>query len=139
MAPPVEWLKLARLLEKNIDGYNRRAEEWLAVHFREAHAVASVVAACGIPERSLKRRFKAATGATLIEHVQNLRIEEAKRLLENESTGADEIAALVGYDNPAFFRRLFKRTTGLTTTQYRRMFRPIAHAGAEPAGGAEAA
>jgi YesN/AraC family two-component response regulator len=61
-------------------------------------------------------------------HVQNLRIEEAKRLLESGSIASDEIAALVGYDNPAFFRRLFKRCTGLTPGAYRRMFRPIAPA-----------
>ena len=35
----------------------------------------------------------------------------------------------VGYENPAFFRRLFKRCTGLTPGQYRRMFRPFAAAG----------
>ena len=40
-------------------------------------AVAAVVEACGIPERSLKRRFIKATGSTLIGYVQNLRIEEA--------------------------------------------------------------
>ena len=103
----------------------RQAETWLGQHFREAHSVAAVVEACGIPERSLKRRFKSATGTTLIGHVQNLRIEEAKRLLENGELSADEIASQVGYENPAFFRRLFKRSTGLTPGAYRRMFKPI--------------
>lgn len=106
----------------------RRAEEWLARNLREPHAVAAVVSVCGIPARSLKRRFKAATGTTLIGHVQSLRIEEAKRLLESGSQSADEIAAVVGYDNPAFFRRLFRRSTGLTPGAYRRMFRPLSGA-----------
>ena len=61
----------------------------------------------------------------MIAHVQNLRIEEAKRLLENSELSADEIASEVGYENPAFFRRLFKRTTGLTPGAYRRMFKPM--------------
>jgi AraC-like DNA-binding protein len=90
--------------------------------------VAAVVTECGIPERSLKRRFKAATGSTLMSYVQNLRIEEAKRLLETEAIAADTIASEVGYENPAFFRRLFKRCTGLTPGAYRRMFRPIMEA-----------
>ena len=64
-------------------------------------------------------------GATLIDHVQNLRVEEAKRLLETERLASpDEIAAAVGYENPAFFRRLFKRCTGLTPGQYRHRFVP---------------
>lgn len=88
--------------------------------------MAGVVAAVGIPERSLKRRFKAATGSTLIGYVQNLRIEEGKRLLESTDAASDDIAPAVGYENPAFFRRLFKRSTGLTPGQYRRMFRPFA-------------
>lgn len=124
--------------QPHADAMVRRAEDWLAQHFRQLHAVSAVVAASGIPERSLKRRFKAATGSTLIDHVQNLRVEEAKRLLERGHGSFEEIAAEVGYENPAFFRRLFKRCTGLTPGEYRRMFRPFATAAdlptpAEPA------
>lgn len=111
--------------QPHADAVVRRAEEWLSRNLREPHAVASVVSFCGIPVRSLKRRFKVATGTTLIGHVQNLRIEEAKRLLETDIQSADEIASVVGYDNPAFFRRLFKRSTGLTPGAYRRMFSPL--------------
>ena len=103
----------------------RRAEDWLARHFRQAHAVSGVVTTLGIPERSLKRRFKTATGSSLMDHVQNLRIEEAKRMLDIGATSAEDIAASVGYDNAAFFRRLFKRCTGLTPGAYRRMFRSV--------------
>jgi transcriptional regulator GlxA family with amidase domain len=114
--------------QAHADSVVRQAENWVREHFSEPHAVAAVVVACGIPERSLKRRFKAATGSTIIDYVQNLRVEAAKRLLESGETAADDIAAAVGYENPAFFRRLFKRLTGLTAGQYRRLFRPIAGA-----------
>ncbi len=113
--------------QPHADSIVRQAETWLADHFREPHPVASVVEECGIPERTLKRRFKTATGSSLITHVQNLRIEEAKRLLEGEGIPTDEIAAQVGYENPAFFRRVFKRSTGLTPSHYRRMFRPMSN------------
>lgn len=112
--------------QPHADSTVRHAEAWLADNFREAHAVAGAVSACGIPERSLKRRFKAATGTTLIGYVQNLRIEEAKRSLESGDASFDDIAARMGYENIAFFRRLFKRSTGLTPGQYRQMFQPIA-------------
>lgn len=107
------------------DAVVRRAEAWLAEHHAGADPVAGVVAACAIPERSLKRRFKAATGTTLIAHCQNLRIEAAKRLLEAGTAPVEEIAATVGYENAAFFRRLFRRSTGMTPGDYRRMFRPF--------------
>lgn len=115
--------------QAHADSVVRRAEDWLRRHFSEPRAVAAVVAECGVPERSLKRRFSAATGSTIIGYVQNLRIEEAKRLLETGDLSSEAISAAVGYDNPAFFRRLFKRSTGLTAGQYRRMFRPISAAG----------
>ena len=118
--------------QAHADSVVRKAEDWLRVHYREPQAVAGVVAECGIPERSLKRRFVAATGSTVIGYVQNLRIEEAKRLLESGDTALDEIAAAVGYENPAFFRKLFKRCTGLTAGHYRRMFTPIFHAAQAP-------
>ncbi|MFY9734150.1 MAG: helix-turn-helix domain-containing protein [Rhodoplanes sp.] len=114
--------------QPHADSVVRRAEEWLARNFREPQTVAALVAECGIPERSLKRRFKAATGSTIIGYAQNLRIEEAKRLLEAETTSSEEIAANVGYENSAFFRRLFKGCTGLTPGEYRRMFRPMSRA-----------
>jgi transcriptional regulator GlxA family with amidase domain len=107
------------------DSVVRDCEEWLAERFREPHAVSRVVEQARIPERSLKRRFKAATGRALIDHVQALRIEEAKRLLESGNMSVEEISAEVGYEQTAFFRRLFKRLTGITPGQYRRMFQPI--------------
>lgn len=115
--------------QAHADSVVRQAEEWLRTHFREPHAVVGVVAECGIPERSLKRRFTAATGSTVIGYMQNLRVEEAKRLLETGDMSFDDIAAAVGYENPAFFRKLFKRCAGLTPGNYRRMFRPIFGAG----------
>lgn len=115
--------------QPHADSVVRAAEHWLRAHFRDQHAVGGAVAASGIPERSLKRRFKAATGATLIGYVQNLRVEEAKRLLETGDMPFDDITCEVGYENPAFFRRLFKRATGLSPAAYRRMFRPISTAG----------
>jgi len=114
--------------QPHADSVVRTCEEWFAEHYRDGDAVMKVVAVAGIPERSLKRRFKIATGTTLIGHVQNLRVEEAKRLLETEVASFEEIAADMGYDNLAFFRRLFKRSTGLTPGAYRRMFKPFTDA-----------
>ena len=106
------------------DSVVRAAEEWLAKNYRRHDTLRGVVSSSRIPERTLKRRFKVATGSTLIDYVQNLRIEEAKRQHETAKTAFDEISSDVGYENPGFFRAL-KRRTGLTPGQYRRMFRPF--------------
>jgi transcriptional regulator GlxA family with amidase domain len=100
-------------------------EGWLTRHYREGGVVARAVKQAGIAERTLKRRFKAATGSSLIDYVQGLRVEGAKRLLESSRRSAEQVSADVGYEDASFFRQLFKRSTGMTPQQYRRMFQPI--------------
>lgn len=115
------------------DAVVRTCQEWLQEHFREAGVLQQVVDRSGLPARTLKRRFKAATGLTLIDFVQNLRIEEAKRLLESRRTAVDDISVQVGYEDASFFRRLFKRRTGLSPRDYRRLFKPIRSVPVAPA------
>jgi transcriptional regulator GlxA family with amidase domain len=107
------------------DSVVRECESWLGKHFAESGAVAGVVRHARVAERTLKRRFKAATGLTLIDYLQNLRIEKAKELLETSVVAVDDISATVGYEDASFFRRLFKRRSGLSPARYRRMFQPI--------------
>lgn len=102
-----------------------RCQEWLADHYYEPNPVARMAALSGLPERTFKRRFKAATGYSPIDYVQALRIEEAKQMLETTGQPTDAVAHAVGYDDPAFFRRLFKRSTGVTPARYRQRYRFI--------------
>jgi len=114
------------------DAVVRYCEKWLKEHYRERGALQQVVVESDVPERTFKRRFKIATGFSIIEYLQNLRVEEAKHLLEAGELPVDEISFLVGYEDPSFFRRLFKRLTGLTPSQYRRMFKPVLLADGSP-------
>lgn len=98
------------------------AQEWLATHFSVAAPVEEMVRRSGLAERTFKRRFTAATRFAPIDYIQRLRIEDAKRRLERTDASADEISWTVGYEDAAFFRRLFKRVTGMTPGAYRRRF-----------------
>lgn len=108
------------------------AQDWLATHFAVANPVETMIRRSGLAERTFKRRFTGATGYAPIDYVQRLRVEDAKRRLERTDESADEIAWRVGYEDPAFFRRLFKRTTGLAPGQYRRRFQIPVFAGQSP-------
>jgi len=119
-------------LQRNLshaDAVVSECELWLTRNFRDDDAISRVVNHSSLAERTLKRRFKAATGSTLIERLQALRVEEAKRQLEQTSVSVDDISHDVGYEDASFFRRLFKRLTGLSPSQYRRMFKPVMLAG----------
>lgn len=108
------------------DAVIARCQAWIAEHYAGENPVARMAAQSGLNERTFSRRFKAATGYTPVDYVQTLRIEEAKQLLETTGMSTDAIAHQVGYDDPAFFRRLFKRRTGITPARYRQRFRSIA-------------
>ena len=104
------------------DAAIHKVQSWLSGHFSVANPIEQAARLSGIPERSFKRRFKSATGHAPIDYVQRLRVEEAKRRLERTRAPVDEIGWNVGYEDPAFFRRLFKRITGVTAGAYRRKF-----------------
>jgi transcriptional regulator GlxA family with amidase domain len=106
-------------------------QKWLNDYFTVAAPVEEMVKRSGLAERSFKRRFTKATGYSPIAYVQHLRIEEAKRRLERTDAPIDEISWAVGYEDPAFFRRLFKRITRITPGAYRRKFRFPDFAGTE--------
>src|SRR5262249_49750471 len=73
----------------------------------------------GLSERTLSRRFAAATGHGPHAYLQHARIQEARRLLEMHADAAEEVRRGVGYSAPAAFRRVFKAVTGLSPSRYR--------------------
>lgn len=110
------------------DAVIAECQEWLADHYREADVVGRLAAHSGLPVRSFGRRFREATGYAPLDYVQALRIEEAKELLETTDQSADAVGHAVGYEDPGFFRRLFKRRTGITPARYRQRFKGVGRA-----------
>jgi transcriptional regulator GlxA family with amidase domain len=100
-----------------------KAQAWVRQHWMRANPVDEMMRSSGLPERSFKRRFRNATGLSPMDYVQRARIEHAKQLLENSPRPVDEIATEIGYEDAAFFRKLFKRITTLTPSAYRMKFR----------------
>lgn len=98
------------------------AQDWLRQNFSIGNPVEEMIRKSRLAERTFKRRFVTATGLAPIAYVQRLRIEDAKRRLERTDESVENISWRVGYEDPAFFRRLFKRTTGMAPGDYRRRF-----------------
>jgi transcriptional regulator GlxA family with amidase domain len=60
-----------------------------------------------------------------MEHIHGLRVERSRELLELGRLPVEDVGYAVGYEDPTFFRRLFRRTTGMTPAAYRRKFAAI--------------
>ena len=111
------------------DAVIRGSLAWIDEQYASPKPVTAMVERSGLTKRTFARRFRAATGHRPIDYIHALRIENARMRLERGDWAIDDVGFDVGYDDPTFFRRLFKRTTGLTPAAYRRKYAQIAAPG----------
>lgn len=64
--------------------------------------------------------FKQYTGSNFVNFLKDIRIEEAKRLLEETDMKVIDISMKVGYENEKHFMKIFKSSCGVSPTEYRR-------------------
>ncbi|PFI85460.1 AraC family transcriptional regulator [Priestia megaterium] len=70
----------------------------------------------------LSRIYKKGTGFSFVEYLNQVRINEAQKLLKTTSLSVTSIAEKVGYENPTHFGRVFKKVTGISPLKYRKTF-----------------
>jgi transcriptional regulator GlxA family with amidase domain len=85
-------------------------------------SVAALARRAGLSERHLARMFRAETGTTVGEHVEAVRVEAARRLLEGSEEGLGVVARRCGFGTVETFHRAFKRRTGITPGEHRARF-----------------
>ena len=66
------------------------------------------------------RNFKQYTGQTPMQYILSIRIVNAENLLENTDYNLSEISRIIGYENPLYFSRIFKKQKGLSPSEYRK-------------------
>ena len=97
----------------------KKAQEFIENNFEEKITVDQLASMLAVGRRNLERRFKKATSNTLIEYMQRVKIEAAKKNLEKGRKNINEVMYDVGYSDPKAFRTTFKKITGLSPIQYR--------------------
>ena len=71
------------------------------------------------------RNFKKYMGVTPMQYVLSLRMSNAESLLEMTDYNVTEISSIVGYENPLYFSRMFKKQRGLSPSEYRKKIRQL--------------
>jgi len=102
----------------------RDVQQWITEHPAGDLTVESLAARARLSPRHFARAFRAETGTTPGRYVDRVRLEHARRLLEDTGDGIEEIARASGYGTPEAMRRAFVRTLGAGPAEYRRRFRP---------------
>ncbi|MBP2473948.1 transcriptional regulator GlxA family with amidase domain [Crossiella equi] len=96
---------------------------WLRAHLHQPLTLAVIAAHAHLGERTLVRRFRQATGLTVLDWLNQERVAAARDLLETTDHPVAQIAAMVGFGSTETLRRNFDRHTGTTATAYRATFR----------------
>ncbi len=104
------------------DAIISQAQLWIADNYAIDNPVSEMAKRSGLPSTTFARRFRKATRKSPQDYVLALRIEEARQLLETTDYSVAEVGETVGYLDTPSFRRLFKRKTGLTPVEHRKMF-----------------
>ncbi len=100
----------------------KQAQEYIEKNYQEKITVDDLAQRVAVSRRSFERRFKQATDNTVIEYLQRVKVEAAKRSFESTRKNISEVMFDVGYTDSKAFRNVFKKITGLTPVEYRNKY-----------------
>jgi transcriptional regulator GlxA family with amidase domain len=95
---------------------------WMAGNVTRDLSVASLAQRAAMSPRNFARVFKQQVGETPAQHIENLRLEAARRQLETSSLSSEQVAEASGFSSAEILRRTFARRLGITPGQYRASF-----------------
>ncbi|MBO4290940.1 MAG: response regulator [Lachnospiraceae bacterium] len=105
--------------QKKAQGTIDQAVQYIKAHFQKEISLVDVSRQVNVSPYYFSKIFKEATGENFIEYLTNLRIEKAKELLLETEYSVKEICLQVGYSEPNYFSRSFKKNVGVTPTEYK--------------------
>jgi len=100
----------------------KTAQEFIEINYPGKITVDGLANMVAIGRRSFERRFKKATNNTVVEYMQRVKVEAAKRSFESSRKNINEVMFDVGYTDTKAFREVFKKITGLTPIEYRNKY-----------------
>ena len=100
------------------------ARRYFTEHYNEEINIEEYAKSRGMSISWFLRNFKQLTAKSPMQYVLSIRINNAVSLLEGTNYNINEISSIVGYDNPLYFSRIFKKQKGVSPSDYRKNLRP---------------
>ncbi|MGF1637983.1 MAG: GlxA family transcriptional regulator [Cyclobacteriaceae bacterium] len=108
--------------KKHTDDEIIKAQQYIEENFQQRITIDQLCENLSIGRRTFERRFKKATSFTIIEYIQQVKVEAAKRALERSRKTVNEVMYDVGYSDSKAFREVFKKYSGLSPSDYKEKF-----------------
>jgi len=102
----------------------REVQQWITEHPADDLCVETLAARARLSPRHFARAFQTETGMPPGRYVDRVRLEHARRLLEDTADGIEQISRTSGYGTPETMRRAFVKALGTAPSEYRRRFHP---------------
>lgn len=126
-ASQMPYISLASLSQQDKQTHDNslvlRAQNWLRQQAQLPFRLSALADYLAVSERTVIRHFHQALGTTPASYAQMVKIDLAKRLLENTTLTLEQVCERTGYVDTGSFRRLFTRHTALSPAKYRQVFR----------------
>lgn len=106
----------------HLDEPVKKAQEFIENNFQDKLTVEQLADMFALGRRSLERRFKKATNNTVVEYIQRVKIEAAKKSFETSRKNINEVMYDVGYTDTKAFRTTFKKIAGLSPVEYKNRY-----------------
>lgn len=104
----------------------KQAQEFIEENIQEKITIDELADKAALGRRSFERRFKAATNNSVLEYINRVKIEYAKKSFETSRKNINEVMYDVGYTDTKAFRTIFKKITGLNPIEYRNKYNKMA-------------
>lgn len=96
-----------------------RAKQYIRQRYAEDLSLEDAAESVHLNPFYFSKVFKQHVGETFIDYVTGLRIERAKQLIQEDALSLKEVSYRVGYKDPNYFSRVFKKVTGVAPSEYR--------------------
>ncbi|ABR48966.1 response regulator receiver protein [Alkaliphilus metalliredigens QYMF] len=110
---------IEEIRKNELNGLITKALAFIQKHYNENICLNDVAQEINMSYHYFSKFFKESTGKNFVDYLTELKIERSKELLKNQSISIKEICYEIGYSDPNYFSKAFKKITGVTPTAYR--------------------
>ena len=103
----------------------KRVQDYIESHVAENFNTENLAEMAHMNKRTFMRHFKGATGETPFNYIQKVKVEKAKKLLELNSMGVEQVGFEIGYSDIGSFRKAFKKHAGVIPSEYKKMYQRV--------------